>query len=78
MEHMIRPYGDTKDDGKIQISFTLPMPYDARGEEAAKAIALNMNLDPAVVSGMAPSDSFSFYVVYGTMTIPVDVTKLGK
>lgn len=77
MEHMIRPYGDTKDDGKIQISFTLPMPYDARGEEAAKAIALNMNLlDPAVVSGMALSDSFSFYVVYGIMTIPVDVTKL--
>lgn len=77
MENLIRPYGDTRDDGKIQISFTLPIPYDARGEEAAKAIAMNMNLvDPAVVYGMALSESFSFYVLYGIMTAPVDVTEL--
>ncbi len=77
MEHMIRPYGDTRDDGKVQISFTLPIPYDARGEEAAKAVALKMNvIDPTVVTGMALSDGFSFYIVYGIMTIPIDVTML--
>ena len=30
----VKPYGDTINDGKTQLSFTLPVPY---GEEAVEA-----------------------------------------
>ncbi len=31
----IRPYGDTANDGVVQLSFTLPLPLDARAREQA-------------------------------------------
>ena len=31
--HAIRAYGDRKDDGRIQLSFTLPVPAGARAKE---------------------------------------------
>ncbi len=31
----VKPYGDTMNDGKIQLSFTLPVPIGAEAEEAA-------------------------------------------
>ena len=39
---IIKPYGDTKNDGKVQISFTLPMDNDANGYASAKEIAKKM------------------------------------
>ena len=36
----IKPYGDTMNDGKVQTSFTLPVCDDARGEEAARVMAV--------------------------------------
>jgi len=69
----IRPYGDTMGDGKIQLSFTLPIPYDAKGEEAAKEIARQMKLvDPQVVHGESLNEGFSFYILYGRMVGEVD------
>ena len=32
----IKPYGDTMNDGKVQLSFTLPVPCGAEAVEAAK------------------------------------------
>ena len=32
----IKPYGDTMNDGKVQMSFTLPVPCGAEAVEAAK------------------------------------------
>jgi len=32
---MIRPYGDTMNDGAIQMSFTLPVAHSAKADEAA-------------------------------------------
>ena len=32
----IKPYGDTMNDGKMQLSFTLPVPCGAEAIEAAK------------------------------------------
>lgn len=31
----IRPYGDTNNDGRIQISFSMPVKADETGKEAA-------------------------------------------
>jgi beta-lysine 5,6-aminomutase beta subunit len=73
----IRPYGDTLDDGKVQVSFTLPVPYSSKGVEAAKQIAKAMKLiDPAVVHGEDLNEGFSYYIVYGRMVDVVDFDKI--
>ena len=69
----IRPYGDTADDGKVQISFTLPVPNDDKGREAAKILAKKMGLiDPNVAHSGALDVNFTFYIVYGSVTYGVD------
>jgi len=70
---MIKPYGDTLDDGKVQLSFTLPCPNDDRGREAAKILARKMGLEnPNVAHSGALDAGFTFYVVYGSATHSVD------
>lgn len=77
MKHLIRPYGDTLNDGKIQMSFTLPINHSTLGDEAAKKLALEMGiLDPSVVHSEALSDGFSFYVLYGTVKHQVDLDEV--
>ena len=69
----IKPYGDTIDDGKIQLSFTLPIPNDDKGREAAKILARKMGItDPNVAHSEALDKGFTFYVVYGSVTHSVD------
>lgn len=34
----IKPYGDTMNDGKVQVSFTLPVPDGDEAVEAAKIL----------------------------------------
>ena len=51
---IVRPYGDTTGDGRVQVSFTLPVPFGsheerARAEGAALQLAGKMGLDPAMV-----------------------------
>ncbi len=64
----IKPYGDTMNDGKVQVSFTLPVPCNEKGAAAAIILAKNMGLvDPAVAFSEALDKEFSFYVLYGTI-----------
>lgn len=35
----VKPYGDTMNDGKVQLSFTLPIKTDEVAKEAAKLYA---------------------------------------
>ncbi|MFH5882165.1 OAM dimerization domain-containing protein [Liberiplasma polymorphum] len=71
--NLIRPYGDTLNDGLVQVSFTLPLPCDAMGEETAKAFALKMGLqNPSVVHATPLSDAFSYYIIYGTLIHQID------
>ena len=73
-KEMIRPYGDTLNDGKVQLSFSLPIPCNQKGEEAAKAFAIKMGIfDPAVVHSAPMGDDFSFYIIYGTTNHQVDL-----
>jgi len=72
-QNNIRPYGDTLNDGKVQLSFTLPVPNDAKGCEAAKIMGKKMGMiDPAVAHSAALDAGFSFYVVYGSVAHDVD------
>jgi len=71
---IVRPYGDTTGDGMVQLSFTLPVPYDARAEGAAAQLAAKMGLDPAlVVHAKAMGPDFTFFVVYGRVSHLVDL-----
>ena len=77
---VVRPYGDTTGDGRVQVSFTLPVPFGdeaerARAEGAALQLAANMGLDPAMVvhaKGMGPD--FTFFIVYGRVSHLVDLS----
>ncbi len=69
----IRPYGDTSNDGKVQLSFTLPIKAGAHGIACAKELARQMGMpDPSVVDCEPMGDDFSHYVVYGAVPYAVD------
>lgn len=73
----VLPYGDTMNDGKVQVSFTLPLQDSARATEAARILAEKMGLDdPDVVCHKKLDESFTFYVVYGSLQSGVDVTAI--
>jgi len=73
MNNHIKPYGDTIDDGKVQLSFTLPIPNDDKGREAAKILAKKMGMiDPNVAHSGSLDAGFTFYVVYGSISHNVD------
>jgi beta-lysine 5,6-aminomutase beta subunit len=71
---LVRPYGDDTDDGKVQVSFTLPVPSGPRAEAAAKDLARQMGMaDPLVVHQKAMGPHFTFFVVYGSVEHAVDL-----
>lgn len=73
----VKPYGDTMNDGKVQLSFTLPIKDDDRAIEAARQLAQKMGLSDVHVSHHEALDAeFSFFVVYGSLAHTVDVTSI--
>ena len=73
MAKIVRPYGDTLDDGKVQLSFTLPVPEGPRGREAARQCVVGWGFrDCEVVHSAALSEDFSFYVAYAVTDRGVD------
>ncbi|HWF80629.1 MAG TPA: OAM dimerization domain-containing protein [Streptosporangiaceae bacterium] len=81
-KQIVRPYGDTTGDGRVQVSFTLPVPFGshderARAEGAALQLAGKMGLEPAMVvhaKGMGPK--FTFFIVYGRVSHLVDLSEV--
>ena len=74
---MLKPYGDTMNDGKVQLSFTLPVPNNDKGMEAARLLSRQMGIsEPNVAYARALDEAFTFYVVYGSCTHSVDYTKI--
>jgi beta-lysine 5,6-aminomutase beta subunit len=73
----LKPYGDTMNDGKVQISFTLPIENDEKGEEAAKILARKMGIiDPLVAERITLDNDFTMYVVYGGVNHSLDYTSI--
>ncbi len=73
----LRPYGDTMNDGKIQMSFTLPVKDDEVGEEAAKRLARKMGIEEPGIAYHVPLDEhFTFYVIYGGTLHSVNYTEI--
>ncbi|MCU4175677.1 OAM dimerization domain-containing protein [Carboxylicivirga sp. N1Y90] len=74
---MIRPYGDTMNDGAIQLSFTLPVPHSAKADEAARQYAKKLGFNEVEVVHSNPlSDKFTFFVIYGKTTQQLDYDKV--
>lgn len=71
----IKPYGDTMNDGKVQLSFTLPVPVGDEAAEAAKQLLRKMGFDnPQVVFYKELTPGFTFFNCYGSCTHSVDYT----
>jgi beta-lysine 5,6-aminomutase beta subunit len=80
VQSVVRPYGDTTGDGRVQLSFTLPVPAAsasdrAVAEGAALQLAAAMGLSPAMVVHTKPIGAdFTFFVVYGRVNHVVDLS----
>ena len=73
----VKPYGDTMNDGKVQLSFTLPIKADEVAAEAAKLYAMKMGLEEPNVVHMADLGvGYSFFVVYGSCVHTIDITEI--
>jgi beta-lysine 5,6-aminomutase beta subunit len=73
----VKPYGDTLGDGAVQLSFTLPIPWNEAADEAARRLVGMMGFtDVAVVEGRAIAAGFSFYVVYARTPVAIDVSTI--
>jgi beta-lysine 5,6-aminomutase beta subunit len=71
---LVRPFGDTRDDGKVQLSFTLPVDWSEAADEAARQLVVKMGMsDVQVVEGRAIASGFSFFVIYASTAQAVDV-----
>jgi beta-lysine 5,6-aminomutase beta subunit len=69
----IRPYGDTANDGVVQLSFTLPLALNARAREIARRYAMLMGIsNPLVAHAEAIDKGFSFFVIYGPCSYTID------
>ncbi len=76
-KNTIRPYGDTSNDGKVQLSLSLPVSADERGKEAARLILKQMGLEDIEICGMRDlREGFTHFIAYATTMASVDVSKI--
>lgn len=73
----VKPYGDTMNDGMVELAFTLPVPFGEEASEAAKQLARKMGFDePAVVYSKDMGGGFTFFTMYGKCQHSVDYTSI--
>jgi beta-lysine 5,6-aminomutase beta subunit len=73
----IKPYGDTMNDGKVQLSFTLPVPCGAEATEAAKQLLRKLGFEnPQVVFFRELTKGFTFFNCYATCNNSVAYTSI--
>ncbi len=74
-KELIKPYGDTLDDGMVQLSFTLPVENSAKARKAAELYVSKLNFENvSVVHAGKISDNFTFFVVYAKALPTIDYT----
>ena len=76
LKHVL-PYGDTLNDGIVQLSLTLPVPYGEEAQEGARRWALKSGFqDPKVVHTQDLGEGFTFFTLYARSPIPIDYTSI--
>jgi len=74
---IVKPYGDTLNDGKMQLSFALPVSCDAFGKEAARILLIQMGFDNAEITGMRNlNEGFTHFIAYAATSVGVDTSKI--
>lgn len=77
MSTIIKAYGDTLNDGKVQLSFALPAPADAFGKEAARILILSMGFEDAEITCMRElGEGFTHFIAYAVSQVGVDTSKI--
>lgn len=75
--NLIKSYGDRKDDGVVQISFTLPIEYNQKAKQIGKIFAEKLGLkDVNVTTVEKVGTGFTMFVVYGHSDVVLDVDKI--
>ncbi|HEY8363589.1 MAG TPA: OAM dimerization domain-containing protein [Tissierellaceae bacterium] len=73
----VKPYGDTMNDGMVQLSFTLPVPDGDEAVEAARQLVKKMGFEePSVVYHKDLGIGYTYFIVYGKTIYTVDYTKI--
>ena len=73
----VRPYGDTWNDGAVQLSFSLPLPAGPAAGEAARQLAAQMGLEEVKVAAQQDLGAgFTMFVVYGRTECFVDFSAI--
>lgn len=73
----VRPYGDTLNDGAMQLSFTLPVPIGPEAREAAKQLVHRMGFQAVSVVHMSDlGEGFCFFVVYAKTPVSIDFSSI--
>ena len=71
--NIVKSYGDTLNDGAIQLSFTLPIPFGGKAKEAARLFVQKMGFKRVDIVHAAPlSDEFTFFTAYGKTENSID------
>jgi len=73
----VKPYGDTLNDGKVQMSFTLPIPAGEEANEAARQLMQKMGFEePAVVYFKDLGIDYTYFVMYANCSATIDYTTI--
>lgn len=76
-KHLIRAYGDRRDDGIIQMSFTLPVATSEKAKEAAQLYCKKLGLtDVKVAAAERAADQYTFFVVYARSPVIIDYNEI--
>lgn len=76
-ENLLKPYGDSRGDGQVQVSFTLPLPAGGKAREAARLLAAEMGLEDIQIVHMKDLHDFSYFILYGSLRHSVDIAQIG-
>jgi beta-lysine 5,6-aminomutase beta subunit len=73
----VRPYADHLDDGLVQMSFTLPVPFSLAARKAALELAARIGFeDPEVVHYEQLTPGYTYFVMYARCTQTVDFSAM--
>lgn len=73
----VKAYGDTLEDGAMQMSFTLPIPPGRQAEEAAKLLLAKLGLEEPLITAMeSMGPGLTYFVAYGRCPFSVDYASI--
>ena len=76
-KQIIRPYGDRRDDGVVQLSFTLPVALSEKAKEAAAQFVKKMGFsDVKVAAAERAADNYTFFIVYARSGMYIDYAEI--